>query len=61
MDKWEIVQNQRVIVMPTFLVVTVEVEVSQGVYGSGRSCMYRLKNVGDKTQPLGTPFVLSSE
>ena len=26
--------------------------------GSGMSCMYRLKSVGDKTDPCGTPFVM---
>ena len=27
-----------------------------GVWGVGISCMYRLKRVGDKTDPCGTPF-----
>ena len=29
-----------------------------GVWGGGISCMYRLKSVDDKTDPLGTPFVM---
>ena len=28
-----------------------------GVGGVGMSCMYRLKSVGDSTDPWGTPFV----
>lgn len=28
-----------------------------GMWGLGRSCMYRLKREGDKTEPWGTPFV----
>ena len=28
-----------------------------GVGGEGMSCMYRLKSVGDNTDPWGTPLV----
>ena len=28
--------------------------------GSGMSCMYKLKSVGERTEPCGTPFGKSS-
>ena len=28
-----------------------------GDWDVGRSCMYKLKRVGDSTEPCGTPFV----
>ena len=28
-----------------------------GWVGMGMSCKYRLKSVGDRTEPCGTPFV----